>query len=415
MGLAVGEPDFHAGLKPSQKPPVSLFVHRFPVLSETFVVGEVRALVALGYQVSVEARHAPDDPTDLAPPGVEIFHAEHETRRERLVALAWLLARHPRRAGADLRNRRAKPPSDRGVPLRRLAPRARRCARRGPRVHLHSHFAATAADEAYRIARLIGATTSLTAHAYDIYLTPRRLRERLVRTDFSTSGCEYTVEHLRKVAGPAHSGSIFKQIMGVDTSAFKRRGPLPNGRHVVAVGRLVEKKGFLYLIRAAALLPDVTVSILGEGPDCALLEAEIDLLGVADRCKLLGAASPGGVRELLERADLLCMPCVVAGNGDRDSMPVVVKEAMAMEVCVVCSDEVGLSELVQPPWGVLVAPGEEGSLADGIRQILDLRVEERARLGAAARQRVMDYADVNRETAKLSSWIVAAASEAGDR
>ncbi|MFL6174653.1 MAG: glycosyltransferase, partial [Marmoricola sp.] len=72
--------------------------------------------------------------------------------------------------------------------------------------------------------------------------------------------------------------------------------------------------------------------------------------------ELAGALDPAAVRALLETADLLAMPCVVAADGDRDSMPVVVKEALAMEVCVVASDEVGLPEIVRPPWGALVAP-----------------------------------------------------------
>ncbi len=296
--------------------------------------------------------------------------------------------------------------------MRRLAVRARRVAKLAPNVHLHTHFATATADEAYRIGRLIGVPTSLTAHAYDIYTKPRRLSERLRRSHFSTSGCEYTVGHLRSAVGPEGASRVFKQIMGIDPSAYVRSSPLPGGRHVVAIGRLVEKKGFVHLLRAAALLPDVTFSIAGEGPERTNLEAEIAQLGLADRVSLLGAMRPPAIQALLERADLFCMPCVVARNGDRDSMPVVVKEAMAMELCVVASDEVGLPELVREPWGSLVPPGDAEALAEAIHAMLDHDIGKRVQLGALAREHVSTVANLHTETAKLSEWIGKAQAEA---
>ena len=217
------------------KPAIGIFVRRFPVLSETFVTAEVATLAKLGHRVCVEAHRRPPDSAQLVPAGVEVHWVEDETRAERLRALLWLIVAHPRRCLADFGRRRPHAGSGRGIPLRQLAVRARRLARIGP-VHLHTHFATVGADEAYRVARLIGATTSLTAHAYDIYTKPRGLPARLRRSDFATSGCEYTVEHLRQVAGPGHSGAVFKQIMGIDPEAFRRSTPLPGGRHVVAVG-----------------------------------------------------------------------------------------------------------------------------------------------------------------------------------
>jgi glycosyltransferase involved in cell wall biosynthesis len=375
------------------------------VLSETFVAQEAAALRALGHRVSVEARHTSDDDSALVPEGVEVHHAELEPRSQRVRALGWLMARHPLRCLADTRRQRALSDSERGVPLRQIAVRARRLARIGPEVHVHAHFATAISDDAYRVARLIGVPSSVTAHAYDIYLRAGRLPERLRRSHFSTSGCEYTVADLRAAIGPDRAGSVFEQVMGIDPAEFTRSAPLPGGRHVVAVGRLVEKKGFTHLLAAAARLPDVQVSIAGGGPEREPLEAQIAELGLGDRVQLLGAQPPAAVRALLERADVLCMPCVVARDGDRDSMPVVVKEAMAMELCVVASDEVGLSELVQEPWGALVAPGDARALAAAIDAMLAHDTTRRAELGTLARTHVTAVADVHAETAKLSGWI----------
>jgi glycosyltransferase involved in cell wall biosynthesis len=196
----------------------------------------------------------------------------------------------------------------------------------------------------------------------------------------------------------------------VDGDRFRRSTPYGGGRqpHVVAVGRLVEKKGFGDLAAAALALPEVRFTIAGDGP------LESDLRERAEgRVELLGAQSPEQVRELLEGADLLAMPCVVAANGDRDSMPVVVKEALAMEVPVVATDEVGLPELVRPEWGRLVPPGDPEALAAAIRELLALTVEERAAMGRAGRAHVLEMASVRRETEKLAELFATASGGGG--
>jgi glycosyltransferase involved in cell wall biosynthesis len=200
---------------------------------------------------------------------------------------------------------------------------------------------------------------------------------------------------------------VVKVIMGVDGQAFRRRGPLPGGRHVVAVGRLIEKKGFVHLVRAAARLDGVRVTIAGEGPLRGALEEEIARAGVGDRVRLAGAMAPDAVRDLLEKADVLAMPCVVAADGDRDSMPVVVKEALAMEVLVVASDEVGLPEIVCPPWGRLVPPGDDAELAAAIDELLALPLAERAEAGRCGREFVLRHCDVDVEAAKLATFVAA--------
>jgi glycosyltransferase involved in cell wall biosynthesis len=99
------------------------------------------------------------------------------------------------------------------------------------------------------------------------------------------------------------------------------------------------------------------------------------------------------------------MPCVIAADGDRDSMPVVVKEALAMEVPVVASREVGLPEIVRPEFGRLVPPGDEEALAAALAELLALPAERRAEMGRAGREHVREHADSRTETAKLSALL----------
>ena len=83
-----------------------------------------------------------------------------------------------------------------------------------------------------------------------------------------------------------------------------------------------------------------------------------------------------------------------------------------MELCVVASDEVGLPEIVKPPFGELVPPRDEDALAAAIERMLALDPRARADAGAAARRFVKDHANVAEETRKLSGWIASCAREA---
>jgi glycosyltransferase involved in cell wall biosynthesis len=162
------------------------------------------------------------------------------------------------------------------------------------------------------------------------------------------------------------------------------------------------------LVEAAALGSFDRVLIAGDGPLRGELQARIDALGVGGVVSLLGAVPPARVRELLEEADVLAAPCVVAADGDRDTMPVVVKEALAMEVPVVASDEVGLPEVVRSEWGRLVPPGDAGELASALDEVLSLPADERVAMGRAGRAFVAEHCDVRVETARLAAWMAEA-------
>jgi len=383
--------------------PIAMLVDSYPVLSETFVAGEADVLAAFGHRVRVEAGAHPRVAGRPAA-GVPFAVARNDPFLHRALALLWLVTRHPRRCGGDLRARARWRREEEPRPLLELAPVARRIDRFGA-AHLHAHFAAGGALDALRLSRLLGLPYTVTAHANDIYARPRNLREKLERAEFAASGCAYTVGDLRRLAPAA---VVHEQIMGVDPDRFSRAGPLPQGRNVLAVGRLVEKKGFADLIDAVALIPADElrrVVVVGDGPLRRDLEARIAGHGLQSRITVLGARTPDEVHRLLGSADALAMPCVVAGDGDRDSMPLVVKEAMSMQLLVVASDEVGLPEIVAPPYGFLHRPGDPADLARALRAALATPPEEREAAGLRAREVVRARADVRIETAKLSRLI----------
>ncbi len=396
--------------------PVVLIADRFPELSETFVTGELLALQRAGRHVRVEAAARPLRPGREAVRGLRIDYLTDDGLARRLGTALALVARHPFGALRDLGRRRRWKRDEAPRTLRALAPRARRIARAGER-HLHVHFADTAALDAMRCAELLRLPYSVSAHAYDVFRDVRNLPEKLTRSAFSTGESNYATEHLRSLVAPPVAERVHFLPAGVNTQAFRRSNPYPGGRTVVAVGRLIEKKGFGDLIAAAARLRDADaldgLLIAGDGPLAEPLEARIAELELANEVRLLGALPHHQVRELLERADVFAMPSVVAEDGDRDSMPNVVYEALAMEIPVVATREVGLPEAIQPEWGRLVPPGDPEGLAGGLEELLRMPAEERAAMGRAGREWVMSERDVDKQAAKLGALIDAAARPSG--
>ena len=352
---------------------LSVLVDHFPALSETFVLNEILALRVIGHDVHVEsaawAAARAEAPRDLA-----VSCLEDDSHRDQLRDLAWLVVRHPRACVQDLVARRRWRREERVRPLRVIAPMVRRIARRRTE-HLHAHFAAGVALDALRIERILGIPYSVTAHAYDIYQQPRNLHEKLSRARVATGECEYSVADLRAAAGPDAAGRVHVVPMGVDHDRFKRTRPLPQGRTILAVGRLVEKKGTRYLLDAVAILSARAaverLVVVGDGPLRGALEAQAADLGISDIVEFRGARTATGVREALEEADVLAFPAVLVDDGDRDVLPLVLGEALAMELLVVASDFVGIPEVIRPPWGRLVpqrdVPGARRGAGGGSR------------------------------------------------
>jgi colanic acid/amylovoran biosynthesis glycosyltransferase len=383
---------------------VVVFTDAYPARSETFVYHEVEQLTELGWRTRVESSSRPSRIELEAGRATRTDYLEDDPPLRAALDLLRLAVRHPLRCLADVRDRRRW--GSEAWPLRSLASAARRLAAGGER-HIHVHFAAGAALHALRLARITGATYSVVGHGYDVFRDPRNLPEKLRGAAFVIGPSEYTARHLRSLMAPARAADVHVIVMGVDGDELTRSRPHPGGRTVIAIGRLVEKKGFAHLIEAAARIELDRVVIVGDGPLRGGLEALIASRDLGDRVEIVDAWGTGAVRELLEEADLLAMPSVIAADGDRDAMPVVVKEALAMEVPVVASDEVGLGELVRPEWGRLVPPADPEALAEAIDELLALPVERRAAMGAAGRRHVLAHCELAAETAKLARLIEA--------
>lgn len=166
---------------------------------------------------------------------------------------------------------------------------------------------------------------------------------------------------------------------------------------ILMVGRLMGPKGLPILFEALRELRGrgvaVRLVVVGDGPDRAAYEALARELGISEHVELAGAVGQDEIRERYAAADVFCLPSFAEG------IPVVLMEAMAMELPVVTTAIMGIPELVEDGvHGRLVPPGRADRLADALAELL-AAPERRAEMGRAGRQKVLAEFDV-RETAQ---------------
>jgi glycosyltransferase involved in cell wall biosynthesis len=264
-------------------------------------------------------------------------------------------------------------------------------------IHLHAHFAHSPTSVAMFAAQLGALPFSFTAHAKDIYTSdPAQLREKIALAKFVVTCTDYNRRHLLKLSTgiPVEIRRIYH---GIDTELFagqKTWRSKPTAPYqILTVARLIAKKGLPTVYRALKILCDQGIALqhtlIGDGEDRRKILALIKDLGLASVTRWLGTQPHEVVLDHYRRADVFVLGCEVAPNGDRDGIPNVCLESMAMGVPVVATDVSALSELVQnEQTGLLVPPGRPDGLAEAVlRMITDENL--RNQIIPAARQRVL--------------------------
>lgn len=390
---------------------VAYLTKRFPRLSETFILDEILGLEEAGVPLRLYAVADPGEPvvqpdvTRVKSPVVYLRRhgvlGRAGTAAATLAAQARLVARSPRRYLAALACAIGEQRSPSGLlTFAKGGHLAVRLEADGAR-HVHAAFAHGPATLAHVAHLLTGIPFSFAAHAKDLYLSePGVLARKAREASFVLTCSEQAASAMRALAGEAVEGKIVLAPHGVDSARFAPPAPRRSeaaGRavlplRVLAVGRLVAKKGYPVLLESLAALErrgsPVSCSIVGEGPDRVALQALAAELGISSRLRLCGARTHQETALSYRGADAFVQTSVVLQNGDRDGTPNSLLEAMASGLAVVASDIAGVREVVAPGCGLLVPPGDPVALASALERLAS-DPELRARLGGAARQHVL--------------------------
>ncbi|MEE6280600.1 glycosyltransferase family 4 protein [Georgenia sp. MJ170] len=385
----------------------------YPRFSETFIVSEILGREARGADIEVFSLRPPVDPrfhSALARVSAPVSYVPRARKPEELWSALREAAPMLPRLPQVLPELLAADATDAAQALEVAV----QVSRRGI-THLHAHFASMATTVARLASLLTGVPYSFTAHAKDIFhesVDPADLARKIADAHHVVTISDYNDRHLRRTFPAAVAATRLHRIYnGLDLDAFPFRSAAqhPTGTVpiVVAVGRLVEKKGFDVLLDATAALRDagrpVRCRIIGGGEREAALREQVTRLGLGDVVELTGPLPQDEVREQVAGADVFAAPCVVGADGNADGLPTVLLEAMAVGTPCVSTDVTGITEAVRHEVTGLEVPQHDAvALAAAIGRLLDDRPLG-DRLARAARDLVERQFDTRRQVAELES------------
>lgn len=379
---------------------IGFLVKTYPKLSETFILGEILGLEEKSLRISVYSTQRPTDElihADIARVKAPVSYLPEslgDRLPETVLAHLRVFACHPLRYLATLCSVVVHRETQGGWNFIRAGWLAARLGKDGV-AHLHAHFACIPAAIAELTKRLSGISYSISAHAKDIYLSePRSLARRLAGATFTVTCTEHNREYLASLA-PA-GARVYRMYHGIDARQFSPSASQSAATPVLlSVGRLREKKGLDVLVEACARLRDTgrdfQCRIIGYGPEEQRLREQVERAGLSDRVRLLGKLTRDEVIEHYRQATAFVLPCRVLADGDRDGIPNVLLEAMAMELPVVSTSVSGIPEAVAHERnGLLVPPGDAAAIAAAVQRILDDPLLAGG-LGRAGRATVLEH------------------------
>ena len=398
---------------------IAVVVGRFPVLSEAFILNQITGLIDRGHDVSILAERRGEEGVthaDVARYGLlEQAHyygpvpSHYLLRAARGIPLLFSTASRSLRVAMKSLDVFTY---GRNAASLRMLYQARSFGGTGPYDIVACHFGHNGLMAArMREIGVLGGRLVTSFHGSDFTRDLRakgdRVYDRLFeRGDLFLAVSQYCRDTLIRLG--CDEGRTAVHHMGVDCRALAFHSVEPPTRgpvRILTVGRLVEKKGVEYGIRAVAKVisrrPDIEYSIIGDGPLRSRCDSLIQELAAADRIHLLGRKDPQETHRELRNSHLFLCPSVTGSDGDQEGIPVSLMEAMAVGLPVVSTRHSGIPELVQDGRsGFLVAERDVGALADRLLHLLE-HPEIWSEMGRAGREHVERDHDIERLNDRL--------------
>jgi glycosyltransferase involved in cell wall biosynthesis len=381
------------------QPALAYILKGYPRISETFISNEILLLESLGFNMRLFSMRKPRESfchasVKLIKARVDYLPTELQTAFfELLVPNLFLAAKKTGSFKAALAA--ARDGLTRGNELATLKHllqagyMTNKFLVREPEIRqLHGHFAHSPTSVTLFASVLSGIPFSFTAHAKDIYTSrPEKLFRKINQASFVVTCTKHNRDYLRKIAGGART-PIYCIYHGIDLKLFNHSrthtGTEPPF-NILTIARMTEKKGLPTIYQALDLLRRRGVrfhhTLVGDGDDRELLVNLIRELRLEDQCRLAGTLTHEEVLKFFRESDLFVLGCQIADNGDRDGIPNVLVESLAMGVPAVSTEVSAIPEIiVDGATGLTVPPSNPGAMADAMLRLLcDRELREKVR------------------------------------
>ncbi|QWV05920.1 glycosyltransferase [Pseudoalteromonas shioyasakiensis] len=377
---------------------IAILVPSFPIASETFVVTEIKALLNAGHKVTVLTFEKTSVLINLTS-AIEVKKITKPAFKSILPSMfnIYKLARATYTA-IQFKSISTQSLLAYGYQIARYIKAAKID-------HLHCHFMHGPLAYGIVAAKLSGITVSSIGHGHDVYVNNADLKPKLALCDFSIAVCEEMAMQFKRFS----KSNVKLLHCGIDTSQFKfEPSSLNESVRLIFIGRLVEKKGLQFLLPAIKHIPKefgITLDIVGDGPMLNDLMYMAEELGIRKYIRFLGEKPHDWVSSNLIYYSALIAPFCVAENGDRDTGPLVLKEAMACGLPVLTTTLMGANEIVTPSVGMKCMPGSISGLSKMLYKFHQLSPHKRYLLGQNAKQHVNEHYNAVKQAQQLSKWV----------
>jgi colanic acid/amylovoran biosynthesis glycosyltransferase len=354
-------------------------LHWFPAISETFILREIITLQNQGESIDIFSMNPSPD---------KIEHSEVEQFKGRLVTyksgfisclgthlywiikspvkyfgILWLILSkisHSKTVTVSMRS------FSKGLHFARFI-------KESEYRHIHAHFGNAPATCAWVIGSLLSIPFSFTLHAVDVFLPDMLLVKKVQDAKFVAAISNFNIKYLSERFQNIDTGKITLVRCGIKPGEFRFRSASGVSKPVrlLSIGRMVETKGFRDLLDALKLLLktrfDYQLTIIGGGEKLSEFKQYASDSGISDKVIFTGPLPQNDVRKHMENADIFVLACLVNEKGDRDGIPVVLMEALAMGIPTISTDVSGIPELVKNfDTGLVVPEKNPQALSDAI-------------------------------------------------
>jgi colanic acid/amylovoran biosynthesis glycosyltransferase len=398
---------------------VGYVLKRYPRYSETFVVNEILAHESAGLNLTIFALRPPCDThfqdkisqvrspvTYIRQPIQGRVNASLNTQTPTAASYFWAELQEASKVIPGFWGKLAIAQGERASTVYQAAWLAQSVKQQGI-THLHAHFGSVATSVTRLAAYFADVPYTFTAHAKDIFhedVQFEDLQRKLQDAAAVVTVSDYNLQYLQQHYGAA-AARVQRIYNGLDLEQLHYCSPIHRPPLILSVGRLVEKKGLSVLIDACAILRqqqlEFRCQIVGTGALEAELQQQIQRLGLQSNVEIVGPRPQSEVFQLMQQAAVFAAPYIIGCDGNRDGLPTVLLEAMALGTPCVSTDVTGIPEIVSDrDTGLMVPQRDVKQLAIALQQLLS-KPQLRVQLSMRARQLIESKFDIHQNTAAL--------------